>query len=159
MEARKKVAREIARKQAAKAAIALVKEELRNVDTIPQYPQTAVRMDLTSTELVQEKPTREGTERQNRIPVAMRKMNRESHRTWQRGTHVMMDRQAALASQVDTVHFPLLSSATDDSPLMYEMMRPGPTLRSMTTTPIDSVTASSSTSPGGSMLLQQLTVR
>ena len=73
------------------------------------------------------------------------------------------ERRAGLDSSTGTTvarptHFPLLL-ASEESPLMYEMMRPGPTYRSLTNTPTlseaDESRLSSLDSQTDSLLIQQ----
>ena len=73
------------------------------------------------------------------------------------------ERRAGLESSAGTaatrpVHFPLLL-ASEESPLMYEIMRPGPTYRSLATTPalseMDESRLSSLGSQTDSLSLQQ----
>ena len=162
MEARKKVSKEVARKQAARTPIALAKEELRSVGILPSsgHAYTPVKMDLIGGDSSKTDegpgPMRECMPEQlhdHTIPVAMRRFSREAHRTWQRGAHVIMERQAAPASRHGYVHFPLLTH-TQETPLMYEMMRPAPIFTTRVTSPTDTETTISS--PTSSTLLPQI---
>ena len=99
MEVKQKVAREVARKQAAQAAIALGKEELRSGKNVPPS-QGMVRfsVDLPSGEMQKQGAEKKGgsvVEKPHyryRSPVAvsshLKKISKEAHRTWQRGTRV-----------------------------------------------------------------------
>lgn len=98
MEVKQKVAREVARKQAARAAMALGKEEPSGIPSVPPS-QGMVRLsvDLPSGDTLAE--MQEGGVRGDiaerpayryRSPVSshLRKISKEAHRTWQRGTQV-----------------------------------------------------------------------
>ncbi len=163
MEARKKVAREVARKQAARATIALAKEELKGVDhCLPSHPHTTLRMDLSGPDGIgtegDPRPRMVGRLQEHRTPVSMRRFSREAHRTWQRGALVITERQAASMGSKGHTHFPLLSP-TEETPLMYEMMRPGPMLQSIPATPGDTESTASSPSGSASLAHHQLTVQ
>ncbi len=166
MESRRKVAREVARRQAARASIALARETLGTAERPrpPTHPHTTVRVDLSGHNGIRDGPQlRRGgvMERlqENRIPAAMRRFSREAHRTWQRGAHVISQRQAVFTGTGDHAHFPLLPE-TEETPLMYEMMRPGSTLRSVVTTPGEAESSTSSaTTEGASLPPHQVTVR
>ena len=72
MDVKKKVAREVARKQAARAAMAETRKELRRVVSRsgPPPPITAELQPLSA----------------HRTPARVRQTSRAAHRTWQRGS-------------------------------------------------------------------------
>lgn len=128
MEAKTRVAKEVARKQAARAAIATSKEGSHKSaphshppvyhESTTAHPQNVELQDKLS-------PLWKNAEKQGpHSPVHVRKMSRESHRTWQRGSQV-------LTRQRPDLHFPILATVVE-SPLMYNRMYPGPTLQGHT---------------------------
>ena len=158
IEAKKRVAREVARRRAARAAIAQAREQLRAVrgshglSTAP--PPAAEEMKTGQTELCMEELDKlvEERERERTARAASKwtrtgghlgRMSREAGQTWQRGSQVVTEGEGAgPAPDSHASHFPLISAA-GDSPLMYHMMRPGPTFVSSVATPEDSRLASS----------------
>lgn len=156
MEAKTRVAKEVARKQAARAAIATSKEGSHKSgprshspvyhESTTAHPQNVELQDKLSPLWKNQGP---------HSPVHMRKMSRESHRTWQRGSQV-------LTRQRPDLHFPILA-ATVESPLMYSRMHPGPTLHghrhtdSLSSPRTESRTDScpEMNSPGDKMIVEQ----
>lgn len=159
MDAKRKVAKETARKEAARVTIAALKEELRCGPRGPgeQRPGghgNVVRRD--SDEDVQE--MREAQlkafakkQSENNSPSHIRRMSFEAHNTWQRGVKAMEE-----AAQNGSHHFPILP-ASSRSAIMYEMMAPGPVLRSQEVSPLTSSKPHSdhgnNTSANSSMLI------
>ena len=157
MEAKTRVAKEVARKQAARAAIAMTKEGSQKSgprshppvyhESTTAHPQNVELQDKLSP--LWKHPEMQGPH----SPVHVRKMSRESHKTWQRGSEVLMRQRPGL-------HFPIIAPAVE-SPLMYDMMHPGPTLHSHTDSPSSPRTESRTdscpdlNSPGDKTLVQQ----
>ena len=155
MESKRKIARETARKQAAREVIALTKEELRKGPRGPGESLPADQGPLVITNTNEQGQVHHSTFSPNRTsskftsPSHVRRMNREPHRTWQRGSRAIEEREEG--------NFPLITS-NSQTPLMYAMMQPGVKKKSMVELPVlESETSSSVTS---SMLLgRQLSVR
>ena len=157
MEAKTRVAKEVARKQAARAAIAMTKEGSQKSgprshppvyhESTTAHPQNVELQDKLSP--LWKHPEMQGPH----SPVHVRKMSRESHKTWQRGSEVLMRQRPGL-------HFPIIATAVE-SPLMYDMMHPGPILHSHTDSPSSPRTESRTdscpelNSPGDKTLVQQ----
>ena len=147
MDAKRKVAKEVARKQTAKTAIALAKEELRCGPRGPGEQRPAARGNVVRTDSNQD--VRERREEQLEAfakkqseytsPAHVRRMNFEAHKTWQRGAEAME------SSGKGSHHFPILP-ASSRSAIMYEMMAPGPVMRSQVATPSSSSNTQTHTS-------------
>ena len=98
MEVKQKVAREVARKQAARAAIALGKEELSSVRSVPpSQGMVGFSVDLPLGDTLAEKQEqgvrgsiagKPGYRYRSPVSSHLRKISKEAHRTWQRGTQV-----------------------------------------------------------------------
>ena len=144
MDAKRKVAKEVARKEAARAAIAEVKRELRCGPRGPgeQRPAacgSAVRRE--SDENVRERREElleEFARKQSEYTSSahVRRMSFEAHKTWQRGMKAMEE------AKNRSHHFPILP-ASSRSAIMYEMMAPGPVLKSHDGSPLTSSNAQS----------------
>lgn len=131
IEAKQRIAKEVARKAAARVAIAMAKEEMRAcphgpgesvtstskgpvVATDPDRPQRGVGLDVKS-------------------PSHVTKTACRNHYTWQRGVEaVERDKQ-----------FPVLVAYEDSSPPMYRRMLPRP-LRKSADTPFTELNSSTS---------------
>ena len=133
VEAKKRVAKEVARKQAARAAIATAKDDLKSGPRLHSHPAVYHEGHLPSQQgegsgadcTVQLHNKLNHVKKQ--APHSSPKMSWEPHRTWQRGCQVLMRERHSL-------HFPILATATE-SPLMYDMMRPGPIFHGRANTP------------------------
>lgn len=138
--------------------MAQAREQLRaargshGTSTIP--PPAAEEMKTGRTELFTEELDKLAKEREREQTARaaskrtctgghLGRVSREAHQTWQRGSQVLMEREGTgLAHDAQSAHFPLIS-ATGDSPLMYNMMRPGPTFVASTATLTESRPTSS----------------
>ena len=151
MASKRKIDREIARKQAAKEAIAIAKEDLRRGphrpgEALPSSQGPPVITDSES-QHVQFSPNRTSTDFKS--PSHIRHLNREAHSTWQRGSRVL--------SADDEGHFPLIHSSSE-TPLMYGMLQPGAKKTSIVELPV--ITSETSSSATSSMIIsKQLFVR
>lgn len=137
VEAKRRVAKEVARKKAARAAAATARDDLKSCPHLHSYPPVYHESHLPSqpgegsradcmVEL--HNPLRKSVKTQAfRSPANARNTSWEAHRTWQRGCQVLMRERHDL-------HFPTLAP-TVESPLMYDMMRPGPVFHNCANTP------------------------
>ena len=155
MEYKCKIAHETARKQAAREAITLAKDELRKGprgpgESLPAdqgLPVVTNSNEQGQVHLSAFSPNR--TSSKFTSPSHMRGMSHEQHRTWQRGSRAIEEREGQ--------NFPLITS-TSHTPLMYGMMQPGAKKKNQVAQSVlGSETSSSATS---SMLMgRQLSVR
>ncbi len=138
---RRKVNRAIARKQVAREAIAIAKEELRKClhgpgEAMPASKGPPVITDSESQHL-QFATNRMISEFQS--PSHVRRISQEAHNTWQRGSKAL--------NSIEKGHFPLIQSSTCETPLMYGILQPGTIKTSFAELPdIDSEITSSDTS-------------
>ena len=129
MDAKKKVAKENARKEAARVAIAEVKRELRYGPRGPGEQRPAARGGAVRTEsdqdvrLRREEHLEAFTKKQLEYtsPVHVRRMTHESHKTWQRGAEVIEEEEVKVKK--GSHHFPVIP-ASSRSAIMYDMMAP-----------------------------------
>ena len=140
MEAKQRVAKEKARKKASKDTIVppldfpmrmetTTSARLDLSDVLHSIPEaTVVETGLLGPLLRAYENSHEGYS-----PKHMKGTTRESHWTWQRGSHVI---------QVTHPHFPQIKNSTDQTPLTYNMFRPISYLQSMGTTPLNSLRTS-----------------
>ena len=142
MEAKRKVAKEVARKQAARVTIAEVKKELRYGPRGPGEQRPAYRGNPVRTESDEdvierrEKHWEAFVRKQSEYttPTHVKRMSVDAHKTWQRGAEAMEE------AQKGSHHFPILP-ASSSSAIMYEMMAPGPVLTSQDASPLTSSNA------------------
>ena len=150
MDAKRKVAKETARKEAARVAIAEVKRELRYGPRGPGEQRPAARGSAVRTEsdqdvrLRREEHLEAFAKKQSEYtsPAHVRRMTQESHKTWQRGAEAM---EKAAKAKKGSHHFPIIP-ANSRSAIMYDMMAPSSILMSQVGSPL----TSSSTHPTGS---------
>lgn len=136
MEAKQRVAKEKTRKKAAKDAMippsdfpmrmeSITSARLDLSDVLHSIPEaTVVETGLLGPLLRACENPHEGYS-----PKHMKGTTRESHWTWQRGSHVI---------QGTHPHFPQIKNSTDQTPLTYNMFRPISYLHNMGTTPLNS---------------------
>ena len=140
MEAKRKVAKEVARKQAARVTIAEVKRELRCGPCGPGEQRPAARGSAVRTEsdqdvrLRREEHLEAFAKKQSEYtsPAHVRKMSHEAHKTWQRGAEAMENTKTK-----GSHHFPIIP-ASSRSAVMYDMMTPGSILTSQVASPLTS---------------------
>ena len=143
MDAKQKVARETARKQAAKEAIAEVKRELRCGPRGPGEQRPATRGNTTRREsdqdvrLLKEEYLEAFAKKQLEYvsPSHVRRMTQGAHKTWQRGVEAMEEGERA---KKGSHHFPLIPATNNRSAIMYEMMAPSSILSSQVGSPLTS---------------------
>ena len=143
MDARRKVEKENARKEAARVAIAEVKRELRCGPRGPGERRPAARGSAVRTEndqdvrLRREEHLEAFAKRQSEYtsPAHVRRMTHESHKTWQRGAEAIEEEMKA--KKKDSHHFPVIP-ASSRSAIMYDMMAPGSILTSHVDSPLTS---------------------
>ena len=136
MDAKRKVAKEVARKEAARMAIEEVKREIRCGPQGPGEQRPAPHGSTVSDQDVRhrrEDLLGEFARKQSAYtsPAHVRRMNFEAHKTWQRGAEAMEE------AKNGTHHFPILP-ANSRSAMMYEMMAPGLVLKSDNASPLTS---------------------
>lgn len=121
MEAKQRIAKEVARKAAACTAIAMAREGMRAChhgpgESIPSAAQGPVVE--TSTGDTYSMPSHKGfgmSSEATKSPSHVTKMARECHATWQRGAKAVEPNK----------QFPTIQSVVDENPpLMYRMMLP-----------------------------------
>ena len=162
IEAQRRVAREHARKEAARMALAIAKEELSRgggggggmtamvCSTNPSLElkqQNLAAPQSSQVRLTQERKTNNMERAEYRSSAWVRNMNKDAHRTWQRGDRSLNQQcQYRSAPHGHTTaggadaqnnahvvthrnqHFPLIPAGSE-SALMYEMMKPAPMLQ------------------------------
>ena len=146
MDAKKKVAKENARKEAARVAIAEVKRDLRYGHRGPGEQRPAARGGAVRTEsdqdvrLRREEHLEAFAKKQSEYtsPAHVRRMTHESHKTWQRGAEAMEEEEAK--AKKGSHHFPIIP-ASSRSAIMYDMMAPGSILTSQEGSPLTSSSA------------------
>ena len=155
MDAKRKVAKETARKQAAREAIAEVKRELRLGPQGPGEQRPPARGSAVRRESDEDVRQR----REERLeafakkqseyssPAHVKKMSFEAHKSWQRGVEALES-----ADKKGSHHFPVLP-ATSRSAMMYDMMAPGSILTSQDISPLTSSDAHIDNSATSSMLI------
>ena len=163
MDAQRKVAKETARKQAARVAIAEVKRELRYGPRGPGEQRPAARGSTIRTEsdqdvrLRREEHLEAFAKKQSEYtsPAHVRRMTHESHKTWQRGAEAIEVETKAKGSH----HFPIIP-ANNQSAIMYDMMAPGSILTSQVASPLTSSSAhhTGSNSATDSMVISKFQV-
>ena len=139
MDAKQKVAKETARKQAARLAIAEVKRELRYGPHGPGEQRPAARGSAVRTESDQDVRLRREEhleafakkQAEYTSPAHVRRMTHESHKTWQRGAEAIEEDTKTKGSH----HFPIIP-ASSQSAIMYNMMAPGSILTSQVGSPL-----------------------
>lgn len=139
-EAKQKVARELARRTAAKEASPLVEEvPVRDLkETLGTIPRAALETHALVGPLLRAYGDDAGDSALT--PAPMRGMSRGAYWTWQRGTHhVIKDRKG--------VHFPEISQLPQHTPLMYDMLNPLPMLHNVGTTPANSPYGTTTATP------------
>lgn len=129
MEAKQKVAREKTRKQAAQDLSPL----LTNIDT-PRHDLSDALRSIPEATMADHGgllgPLLRVCESDTYSPKSTRQRTLGSHRTWQRGSHVI---------EKTRLHFPEISRQSEDTPLMYSMYRPLPShWQNVGTTPFNS---------------------
>ena len=145
MDAKRKVAKETARKEAARVAIAKVKRELRYGPRGPGEQRPAARGSAVRTESDQDVRLRREehleaiAKKQSEYtsPAHIRRMTQESHKTWQRGAEAI---EEAAKSKKGSHHFPIIP-ASSRSAIMYDMMASGSILTSQVSSPLTSSSA------------------
>lgn len=145
MDAKRKVARETARKEAARVAIAEVKRELRHGPRGPGEQRPAARGSAVRTEsdqdvrLRREEQLEAFAKKQSEYtsPAHVRRMTHESHKTWQRGAEAIEEEAKA---KKGSHHFPIIP-ANSRSAIMYDMMAPSSILTSQVDSPLNSSSA------------------
>ena len=159
MDAKQKVARETARKLAAREAIAEVKRELRYGPRGPGEQRPATRGNTTRTEsnqdvrLQREEYLRAFAKKQSEYvsPSHVRRTTQDAHKTWQRGAEAMGEGECA---KKGSHHFPVIP-ATNRSAIMYDMMAPGAILTSQVESPLTSSSRTGYNSGTDSMLISK----
>ncbi len=113
MESKRKIAKEVARREAARGALALAQEDMRAAAEGPgeAIPQHHGRDPVLHTGPVIHTGFGMGSEFKS--PSHVCKMVRESHDTWQRGAKVMRESDC----------LPILDHH-EKTPLLYNMMKP-----------------------------------
>jgi hypothetical protein len=147
MDAKKKVAKENARKEAARLAIAEVKRELRYGPRGPGEKRPAARGGAVRRESDQDVRSRREehleafTKKQSEYtsPAHVKRMTHESHKTWQRGAEAMEGEDKVKAKK-GSHHFPIIP-ANSRSAIMYDMMAPSSILTSQGGSPLTSSSA------------------
>lgn len=155
LEAKQKVAREVARRQVAKAAMeAISPGDFRTRDHNLSYdlPNTnlleALSEDIPDLSCGGAGAVNESRDSRTLISVHMRRLSRESRRTWQRGSMVLVDGQLTSIHPFPHPHKYRHHSKAGSStvtPLAYNNLHPLPHLHNLhTTTPDESDPSSSS---------------
>ena len=146
MDAKRKVAKETARKEAARVAIAEVKRELWYGPRGPGEQRPAARGSTVRTEsdqdvrLRREEHLEAFAKKQSEYtsPAHVRRMTQESHKTWQRGAEAIEEAQTE--AKKGSHHFPIIP-ASSQSAIMYDMMAPSSILTSQVGSPLTSSSA------------------
>lgn len=119
MEAKRKIAKESARKVTAQAAIALAKEELRACrhgpsEAMPDQSKGPIYQPEEDGQSLTSIVRRGfGMSSEYKSPSHISRMTQNSHKSWQRGAKVIKGNKC----------FPVLGKQ-EESPLMYQMMTP-----------------------------------
>lgn len=133
MEAKQKVAREKARKEAAQNCSPILPTSDTPRKNLLEAYKAIPEATMADNSLLG--PLLRACEQEGYSPKSMRSWSLGSHRTWQRGSHVMNDNPG---------NFPVINRRhSDETPLMYDMYRPlHPRWQSSGTTPFNSLQVS-----------------
>ena len=145
MEAKQKVAREKARKQAAQnCSPTLPSSDTPRKDLLDAY-RAIPEATMADNSLLG--PLLRACEQEGYSPKSMRSWTLGSHRTWQRGSHVMNNKPG---------NFPVINRLrSEETPLMYDVYRPlYPRWQNSGTTPFNSLQVSLRNTAAASPVLE-----
>ena len=141
------MAKEVARKQAARTAIAIAKEDMRRGphhpgESVPALSGPPVKLGTNSGAWTHTNTATISTQ----TPPHVKRISRQAHMSWQRGSETLRE---------SVGHFPMLP-LSEESPMMYDMMHPGLVCTSRMNTPFSELDSST---PGCTISTNSLLIR